>query len=137
MFQFNGWVVLRYHTHDNDQVKQENSIKMLTNYISKVDTEKLVFLRQRNGLDSLCISGIHNHRSEYVIELFQKIGEIMPGSYGLLYIQDDEDISKLHDNSNCFVVWKLVRGNLSREQDVYLSPVMPNVEDPFDENRND
>lgn len=137
MFEFNGWAVLRYHTHDTDSMKQEKQLYKLIHYISEIDTEEVVTFKSRNGLDSLLMSGLHNHRKNYVVGIFEKIAEIMPGSYGLLYIHDDEDQSKNQDNTNHFVVWKLVRGKLTEQQDHYLSPYIPTVEDPFDETRND
>ncbi|EMO05921.1 hypothetical protein LEP1GSC116_1198 [Leptospira interrogans serovar Icterohaemorrhagiae str. Verdun HP] len=43
----------------------------------------------------------------------------MPGSYGLLYIQDEEDDKNEIDHSNEFVVWKLARGHLNQEKDPF------------------
>lgn len=43
----------------------------------------------------------------------------MPGSYGLLYIHDDEDDKDEIDHSNEFVVWKLARGHLNQEKDPF------------------
>ncbi|WP_061270413.1 Imm7 family immunity protein [Leptospira interrogans] len=50
----------------------------------------------------------------------------MPGSYGLLYIQDEID------HSNEFVVWKLARGHLNQEKDPFLSPCISSIENSFD-----
>ncbi|WP_255297566.1 Imm7 family immunity protein [Leptospira kirschneri] len=44
------------------------------------------------------------------------------GSYGLLYIHDEEDDKNEIDHSNEFVVWKLARGHLNQEKDPFLSP---------------
>jgi len=137
MFQFHGWSVLRYHTHDNDSEIQEQKLKQLITIISEHDPEKLVSIRRRNGMDSLFISGMHNHRNDNITEIFKQIGIVMPGSYGILYIQDDEDINEQYDNSNCFIVWKLIRGHLIEDKDLFLSPFVPTVEDPYDSNRND
>lgn len=47
------------------------------------------------------------------------------GSYGLLYVHDDE--AKI--NSDVFVVYKLARGKVERTVDTLLSPFIPTVED--------
>ncbi len=83
------------------------------------------------------VAGQHNHRSEYIIELFQWVAENAPGSYGILYIRDDEDQSRDNDYSNCFRVWRLCRGQLTERDDPFLSPAIPTVEDPYDESRGD
>ncbi|OWR32320.1 hypothetical protein CDO73_01550 [Saccharibacillus sp. O23] len=129
MFEFHGWAVLRHHTHDTEDAEQELQIEKLFDFIEGVDSEGVITRKIRNGLVSLEISGLHNHRQQYVFDLFKKIAELLPGSYGLLYIYDDEDIGKNHDHSNEFVVFKLVRGHLIQEQDYYLSPYIPTVED--------
>src|SRR5215467_2984439 len=48
-----------------------------------------------------------------------------PGSYGLLYVWDDE--SNQHPNE--FRVFKLARGRVTEHSDVLLSPVIPALED--------
>ena len=71
-----------------------------------------------------------------MVNLFQYIAKIAPGSYGLLYIRDDEDHLRGNDYENCFRVWRLCRGTLIELDDPFLSPAIPVVEDPYDENRN-
>ncbi|TJY40849.1 hypothetical protein E5161_17070 [Cohnella pontilimi] len=135
MYEFHGWAVLRYHTHDTDFEKQEAHLKILLNFIFDIDTEKVVSIKQRNGLDSFLISGLHNHKAEYVLEIFTRIAELMPGSYGLLYIHDNEEFTD--EKNNKFIVWKLARGQVIEQEDNYLSPYIPTVEDPYDKDRFD
>ena len=54
--------------------------------------------------------------------MLKSIGKYAPGSYGILYVHNDEDIEGL---SNEFQVWRLVRGNLEKQKDYYLSPCVP------------
>ncbi|GIO83997.1 hypothetical protein J25TS5_09290 [Paenibacillus faecis] len=93
----------------------------------------LVTIKRYNGQDSILISGLHNHKSSYVVEIFKWIAEHTVGSYGLLYTRDDEDPV----DENRFVVWKLARGELRKETDPFLSPCIPKIEDEFDPTRND
>ena len=66
------------------------------------------------------------HRST-VIDLFAKVGELAPGSYGLLYLHDDEDPGHELD----FRIVRLVRGAVTEHVDRLLSPVIPTLEDEY------
>jgi hypothetical protein len=136
MFQFHGWAVVRHHTHDTNSVEQDQCWLLLENYIRLLSTQ-LIQTQRQNGCDSVLIAGQHNHRNEYVIDLFKWIAENAPGSYGILYIRDDEDSKRGYDFTNEFRVWKLCRGILIEQEDPFLSPCIPTVEDPFDSNLDD
>ena len=138
MFQFHGWASIRYHTHDSDPVLQDKCWKKLKNHVDELNSQ-LVRLQRHNGCDSLLVAGQHNHRAggKYIFELFQWVASNAPGSYGILYIADDEDVKRDADFSNEFRVWRLCRGQFIEESDPFLSPVIPTVEDVHDEARDD
>ena len=54
-----------------------------------------------------------------------------PGSYGLLYLHDDEDTNGFH---NAFQVFVLSKGNFILCKDPFLSPYIPRVEDSLHNN---
>ena len=137
MFEFHGWASIRYHTHDTDSTLQSQCWQSLENHVKTLPDTSFVHMQRYNGCDSLHIAGQHNHRSEYVMDLFRWIAENASGSYGLLYIRDDEDQDRGGDYGNEFRVWRLCRGDLSELSDPFLSPAIPTVEDPYDETRND
>ncbi|MGG1516177.1 Imm7 family immunity protein [Paenibacillus oryzisoli] len=137
MYEFHGWIVLRYHTHDTNELLEDEAYNNFLNYLEEVDGEKISSVRRRNGLHSWTISGLHNHYSKYVLDIYKWVSKNLPGSYGLLFVQNDEDFNGADDNSNNFVVWKLARGKLTQEKDNYLSPYIPVVEDEYDPSRND
>ena len=83
----------------------------------------------------LSIFGHNNHRNEPVVDLFRWLAENARGSYGLLYIHDDEDFKRGSDYTNRFRVWKLTLGQLEELDDPFLSPYMPTVELPFEAKR--
>ena len=146
MYQFNGWIVLRYHTYEIDSERQDYGVSKFKHYIKDIDTENVTVFR-RNGLDSFMISGMHNHKQDYVVEIFEWVAEHLPGSYGLLYIWDDEDCygsysryqytDETIDNTNKFLVWKLAKGKLTQVDDPFLSPCIPTIEDEYDSSRKD
>jgi hypothetical protein len=80
-------------------------------------------LRPANGSVHVWLAGWHNHRDEAVIGLFRSIAQAAPGSYGVMYVLDD-DVSDTWDR----LVMR--RGTVSREADTSLSPHIPAAEDP-------
>ena len=74
------------------------------------------------------LAGLSNHRGsleEGLINIFREIGEKAPGSYGLLYISDDEN----PEFDNEFRVGRLVRRKFELVKDYHLSPRIPTIED--------
>ncbi|MEZ6068903.1 MAG: Imm7 family immunity protein [Pirellulales bacterium] len=136
MFEFHGWATIQYHSHDTDAILQDRCWNRLVAHV-EVTPNDFIRLQRYNGVDSLDIAGQHNHRAEYVIGLFQWVAENAPGSYGLLYVHDDEDRSRGIDHSNCFRVWRLCRGQLDEFDDPFLSPVIPTIEDAHEASRDD
>ena len=136
MFEFHGWASIHHHTHDTDPVLQTACWDALSTYVDDIRCD-FVRLQRYNGCDSLTIAGQHNHRNEYVIDLFRWIAANAPGSYGILYIRDDEDAKRDSDFTNVFRVWTLCRGDLTERDDPFLSPAIPIVEDEYDDSRGD
>jgi Immunity protein 7 len=97
----------------------------------------LVQARRYNGCDSIVISGQHNRYRNYVLNLFEWIAENSLGSYGILYLRDDENSRRDFDYSNEFRVWTLRKGILTENSDPFLSPCIPTIEDPYDKHRKD
>lgn len=38
MFEFHGWIVLRYHTHDTNEFLQNQAYNKFVNYLKEIDT---------------------------------------------------------------------------------------------------
>ncbi|HEX2944949.1 MAG TPA: Imm7 family immunity protein [Clostridia bacterium] len=138
MYEVHGWAALRYHTHDTDQVLRDEAFSRFVKYMEGiVIDEDCYMISRKNGLDSFSVTRLHNHKYNVYVDIFKWIAENLPGSYGLLYIWDDVDVHEEHDNSNKFVVWKLSRGKLEFEEDPFLSPCIPTIEDDYDPTRDD
>ncbi len=104
MYEYHGWLSLRESPSEIDGGKLGQSI---------VRIEQL-------------IAEFSNHKSDCTLKLFKQIATEAPGTYGVLFIWDDEDLSGL---SNAFQVWKLARGNAVQVADTLLSPCVPTIED--------
>ena len=129
MFEYHGWITLRSTAEavDDEPPLRLEEIKDLVNELAG---HGLMDLRQINGGYYVHLGGFPNHRGTQgseVINLFAKVGHLAPGSYGLLYVHDDED-------PECqlnFRVFRLVRGTVTEHDDQFLSPVIPTLEDEW------
>ena len=97
--------------------------------VSAARANVVVDVRIVNGKTQLWAAGAKNHAApvkQELLDLFTYIAHVAPGSYGLLYLHDDEDPTHF----NAFEVYVLRRGALSVQADPFLSPFVPLVEDP-------
>lgn len=127
MIEMHGWITLRESYKDTD----EEDVEMVLNHVNKT-IERLKYnnlqMKVINGEYFIEFSLYANHMSPDVKELisfFQIIGSIAEGSYGLLYIYDDED----KRNTNGFRVYRLAKGKVKKYNDNLLSPIVPIIED--------
>lgn len=132
MIEINGWIMIResYKEEDDDDELLTSIIKQIDIKINELSYSNEFYLsKPLNGSHHLSIMVNHNHRSsaEHVIDFFKWIAEISVGSYGLLYVHDDEDLKR--QNENKFKVWVMKKGIVTEEDDIFLSPLIPTIED--------
>lgn len=134
MYEFHGWATLREAAGEDGEDDQERALIMAEVRdrlngllwapfaVARLDT--------LNGEHHLSLSGMFNHPGERAQELFdllQFVTTRAPGSYGLMYVRDDEaDDAQVR---NHFQVLALSRGEVRRQQDPFLSPYFPTIED--------
>ena len=133
-YEYHGWITLEV-TPSSEEVDNEfdllwNIHKLVSNLLEDFCAEhRIAGLKVVNGQHLIWIAGCTNHEnyeSKELLNLLKSIGKYAPGSYGILYVHNDEDTEGL---SNEFQVWRLVRGNLEKQKDYYLSPCVPVIED--------
>lgn len=131
MIAYHGWAVIResYDEGGENADQLGEILRSISNRISTNDVANEFYdLRCLNGEMHLSIQAAHNHRSDGIIHFFKWIAEIAVGSYGLLYVHDDEDLRP--GNENRFMVWRMKKGQVDEVEDRFLSPYFPTVEDP-------
>ena len=105
------------------------SVASLIQKIDEMDIDRTSLqINYSNGEALVTAAKFTNHFSEDIkdiIEFFKQIALLSPGSYGLLYLHDDEDRDGF-DNS--FQVYVLAKGNFMLREDPFLSPYFPTVE---------
>ena len=129
MVEVHGWITLRetYKVVDDDHI--EALLKLIHNEIKKIEYPQIQ-INVNNGNYYIEFSVYTNHMSREIhdlIALFETVGKIAEGSYGLLYLLNDE----YKENNNNFVVHRLARGTVEVYSDTLLSPVIPTVEDAW------
>ncbi|MDP8079944.1 Imm7 family immunity protein [Phocoenobacter skyensis] len=95
MIEFNGWAIIResFTEKGEDEELLNDIICKIQMKISELDCVNEIYsLKCLNGTYHLGIMVNHNHQNDNVIEFFKWISEISKGSYGVLYMLDDECI---------------------------------------------
>lgn len=90
-------------------------------------------LNNHSGILQYCVS--RNHRSSCVWDMIEWIAENGPGSYGLLYVHDDEDGPAntayqrgMNDFTNAFHVHRVANGKITELDDPFLSPIVSTID---------
>lgn len=128
MFEYHGWISLSEATREeeDDSSALEAIVQGATALCAeKSDGEGIAEVELRNGLYFVILHGFRNHKQSWVEELFSEIGTLGKGSYGTLYIRDDED----PQHNNAVQLFVMRRGIVSREAEEHLSPCVPVLEE--------
>jgi hypothetical protein len=130
MVEYHGWITLSDSSVDGDDALTADIYNKVKSEIEHLaGTHREVGIKVMNSIPMVWLCGCTNHRSrdiEDVFTLFRFVGQWASGSYGLLYIWDDEDLR--HENE--FRVWTLAKGSMMERDDPLLSPCIPTIEDP-------
>lgn len=128
MFEFHGWATIRDTAGDADLQRDPSpaTVEAIQALAAEVaGTNRAVDVRWANGDVHVWFAGCHNHRRDEILTFFTAVADRAPGSYGVLYVHDDEDPI----NSNSWTRFVMLRGNVQVEIDESLSPHIGLVED--------
>ena len=128
MIELHGWVTIRetykvIFEEDNENTFIDNIKKEIEN-LSYYKPQ----IKALNGewfLEFTIFANRKNSETEEVFQLYNRIGELAEGSYGLIYLHDDEAKGK----ENHFQVFSLSKGSIKEFNDSYLSPVIQTIEE--------
>jgi hypothetical protein len=130
MLELHGWLKIssspaETETEPEDTDAAVQKLRTMIEPLAKVPG--LMDVRYVNGEAFWHFGTLRNHRSSYVEELLGVIHEFAAyaaGSYGLVYVYDDED-----ERRNDFQVLVVRRGEVLEPSDMFLSPIVPTLED--------
>lgn len=131
-YQYHGWIALRVTPtcEEYEDSEETRIIHQVREYIKSLDYLYVLDMKAINGNYHVWMTGNPNHKpqkKDLPEEIFREIGRLAPGSYGLLYVWDDEDNDGFR---NAFRVYVLARGEVQERLDPFLSPCIPVFEDP-------
>lgn len=127
MVEMHGWITIKETFLANDDDNNTAIVSDINNELMKFRYHNSI-VKWMNGEGYLQYSLYTNHWSDdcqELIDIYNYISRKAIGSYGLLYVMNDE--AKIENNS--FVIYKLARGRIERVVDNLLSPFIPTVED--------
>lgn len=124
-----GWLSISEKYEDEDSYSEEFLQTIMKRVKEIVSNSKFdVDLQYMNGIPFINTAFSSNHRTpqiDEIIETYKKISEIATGSYGLIYLRDDED--RIYYNAFQKYIFK--RGNCSFISDTDFSPCIPEIEE--------
>lgn len=130
MVELHGWITIRETCRAI--FEEEEKIDILVARI-KDEIDRLSWfkpeIKAQNGEWFIEFTLFSNRLNPQVLEVFEfckQIGKLADGSYGLIYLYNDED---MNGKENQFQVFSLARGVIKENPDPFLSPIIPMIED--------
>jgi hypothetical protein len=139
LYECHGWIVLQETTRFDD----ESGVFEQQERFAPVVEEIRGLIRELNwGVGVLTLDSVFDMRVVHVTirrnrrtpqtddleRLLALINRRAPGSYGVLYVFDDENEVEW-PGCNAFEVWVIARGKCERRGDPFLSPRAPVIQD--------
>ena len=129
MVELHGWLCIRACAGDEDQLPAGEEAEAMQRALALLQASpRKNDLHYQNGTPYLQTLLDANHRgreADEIVQLYREIAAIASGSYGMIYLHDDEDVK--HFNS--FVVYLFRRGHCGMHIDPYFTPCIPVIED--------
>lgn len=129
MIELHGWLSIR-ETSGNEDLLPEVELEIIQQKVKDIIFKNVcgIELKYMNGFLFINTLFCSNHRTKEVddiIQTYKSITEIATGSYGIIYLRDDED--KVHYNEMQSYVFK--KGNCTYKVNTDFSPCIPVIED--------
>ena len=145
VFEYHGWIALRHTAAFWDpplDVAESVHNEIVRRVSAEIDALRLgsgkAWILTSNGSHFVSIHGLNNHRTPEVVAFFERVGEIAPGSYGVLYTHDGEaglgeprSPDEVGENDEDWYRRVMVRGEVRRERVDEFSPMIGALEDPM------
>lgn len=134
MIELHGWLTIVATYLDEDKHPEIDEEQIYSDALKAAAQctlpEKYVSLNCINGTYFLNVACCPNHYAaevDEIIALFKKISSIASGSYGVIYLLNDEE----PEHWNEFQVMVFKRGRCEVVRDNLLSPCIPVLEDGY------
>lgn len=132
MIELFGWLSISETYKDEDLYSREDLESIMRDVKAIIShSQSGIELKYMNGTPFLSTAHASNHRTKEVdaiIETYKSVAKTATGSYGVIYLRDDED--KAHNNEFQKFVFK--RGCCTAVKDTDFSPCIPVIEDSIE-----
>ena len=129
MIELHGWLSIR-ETYENEDIFPSNEFESRRQRVEEIIRNNTCGIRLEyvNGepfISSMFCFNHHSQEVDEIVDIYKRISEQATGSYGMIYLWDDEDKQYYND----FQVYVFKRGKCSFWLDKDLSPCIPVIED--------
>ena len=129
MLELHGWLTISETYKDEDMYTNEtleDIMRQVKRIIENSGTQ--LTLQYMNGMPFLSTLLYANHRTnetDNIIEAYKSIAKTATGSYGIIYLRDDEDTRHYNE----FQIFIFKKGECIYKSDDSFSPCIPTIED--------
>lgn len=127
MVELHGWLSI-WETYGDEDLLSRDELDGITRKVKDVVSESGLELRYINGVPFVNTLLCSNHRTvqvDNIIGAYTKIAQTATGSYGVIYLRDDEDAEHYND----FRIYVFKKGTCTQRIDKDFSPCIPMIED--------
>lgn len=132
MYEFHGWLALAETPHDIDDGRLDDKIARLQSLLDTLAlSPSIARIVLHNGRRTLSLHAYPNRRrteAEHLRRVLDHVVESLPGSYGIVYERDEQH--ELPHGRGLFSVLVVKKGRWQAAPDPFLSPNVPEIEDP-------
>ena len=126
MVELHGWLSV-WETYEDEDLLSRDELDGIMRKVKDIVSESGIELRYVNGVPFVNTLIYSNHRTaeiDQVIEAYKNISKTATGSYGMIYLRDDEDA----EHYNEFRVYVFKNGTYTQRSDKDFSPCIPMIE---------
>lgn len=127
MVELHGWLSI-WETYGDEDLLSQNELDDITRKVKDIVSSSGLEMRYINGVPFVNTLLCSNHRTaevDNIINAYTKIAQTATGSYGVIYLRDDEDAEHYND----FRIYVFKNGTCTQRADVDFSPCMPTIEE--------
>jgi len=128
VIELHGWLTV-YGTYEDEDAFPQETLDSIKRKVETIVSESGsdIEIEYRNGIPFINTLLCANHRVKEVddiIDTYKNIAETAAGSYGIIYLRDDEDSR----HSNEFQIFLFRHGECICKPDDNFSPCIPTIE---------
>lgn len=126
LVEMHGWLSV-WETYEDEDLLSQYELDEIMQKVKEIVSENGIELKYVNGVPFVNTLMCSNHRTaevDNIVEVYKSITKTATGSYGMIYIRDDEDA----EHYNEFQIYVFKKGTCTKKTDKDFSPCIPMIE---------